>query len=298
MYTRKRRVLKENLIGYSFIFPNLAGVLLFTVIPVAATLVISFSDWDYTASLAQLNFTGLANYVNIWGDRWFVAALKNTLIYSACSVPLTIFFALVAALVVDRYVRAKKLVRLCLFLPYVTNLVVVCYAWQMMLSKNGVLTQAVRLLGVESPPIWLASSAWAMPTLIMIGAWLNVGYVFVLYQSALSGIPAELYESAVIDGANFLQQSLRITVPMLTPTTFFVLVTQLIFSFRMFDQVQILTDGGPGMATTVLAHYIYVSAFRYYKMGYASAMTWIMFIIIFLVTIIQWRGQRKWNVAL
>ena len=292
---RNTKKIKQNLIGYSFILPNLAGVIIFTVVPVVLTMLISFTDWDYTARLLDVRWIGLENFARMWKDRWFLAALRNTLLYSFVTVPATIFIALVFALLVNSFVRYKGLTRLCLFLPYVTNLVVVCYIWKIMLSRNGIITQLVRFLGAENPPIWLANSQWALPSLMMISVWINVGYVFVLYQAALSSIDNDLYEAAIIDGASWLKRSTRITIPLLSPTTFFILITQLIFSFRMFDQVQILTQGGPGMATTVLAHYIYVSAFSFYKMGYASSMTWILFLIIFTVTVIQWKGQKKWT---
>lgn len=294
MTTATRKTIRRNLVGYSFILPNMVGVLVFTVLPVIITMLISFTDWDYTSSLSSVNWLGLDNFKAMWGDKWFVAALKNTLRYSFVTVPVTIVLALVFALVIHSFVRFKGFVRLCLFLPYVTNLVVVCYIWKIMLSKSGIITQLVRLLGVANPPIWLGNSKWALPALMLISIWTNLGYVFVIYQAALSNVDEALYESAKIDGANWFQRSVRITIPLLSPTTFFILITQLIFSFRMFDQVQILTQGGPGMSTTVLAHYIYVSAFAYYKMGYSSAMTWVLFLIIFGVTIIQWKGQKKW----
>lgn len=292
---KKSRQIEKNLVAYSFIAPNVLGFLLFTMFPVIFTLLLSLFDWDYLAGFSGLEFNGFSHYIRMWSDKWFLDSLRNNFVYSFVSVPLTIFFAFFLAVLVESFIKWKNAIRLCLFIPYITNSVVVCYVWEMMLSRNGIITQVIRFFGVSNPPMWLGSPVWALPALIMISIWINIGYVFVLYLAGLKNIPDSLYEAATIDGANWLQKVRNVTVPMVSPTTFFILITQLIFSFRVFAQINILTQGGPGTSTSVLSFYIYLLAFRFYRMGYASAITWVMFIIIFTFTLIQWKGQKKWS---
>jgi multiple sugar transport system permease protein len=149
-------------------------------------------------------------------------------------------------------------------------------------------------LGISDPPKWIASSKWALPAVMIMSVWGGLGYNTVIYLAGLQGIPKELYESADIDGANWWHKLIRITIPMLSPTTFFLLITNIISSFQVFGQINIMTQGGPGTSTTVIAYYIYLSGFRYYKMGYSASMAWFLFIAIFIVTLIQWKGQKKW----
>jgi len=292
---KKKRKIEKTLVAYSFIGPNIIGYLVFTMFPIIFTLLISLFDWDYFAGFSGLQFNWFSNYIRMWNDTWFLDSIRNNFVYSFVSVPLTIFFAFFMAVLVESFIKWKNIIRLCLFIPYITNLVVVCYVWQMMLSRTGIITQFIRFVGVSDPPRWLGNPFWALPALIMISIWINIGYVFVLYLAGLKNIPDYLYEAATIDGANWIQKVRHVTVPMVSPTTFFILITQLIFSFRVFAQVNILTQGGPGTSTSVLSYYIYLLAFRFYRMGYASAITWVMFVIIFIFTIIQWKGQKKWS---
>lgn len=286
---------RDNLVGYAFLLPNFLGCLLFTILPVAFSLVVSFTDWDYTKGFGNWNFTGLTNYIDLIHDDIFLTSLINTLVYTIAVVPITILLAMVLSVLVDKFCFAKLPIRLAMLMPYISNVVAVAIVWVMMYSSFGPVTLLVKALGIENPPQWLADYTWAMPAVILMTIWSNVGYSALIYASALQGLPQDVYEAADIDGAGEFTKFFRLTVPFLSPTTFFLVITNLITSFQVFAPIQIMTRGGPGTSTYVLVYYIYRSAFGYYKMGYASAMAWVLFLLIFIVTVIQWRHQNKVN---
>lgn len=294
MKRKMSRQLKTDLVGYSFILPNIIGVLLFTLIPMVFSLVISFTDWDYTQGLGNWTFVGIQNFIDMWKDEWFISSLTNTVIFAVTVVPLTIFLALILAVVIDKYCVGKLPIRLALFMPYISNIVAVAIVWVMMYSPWGPFTQLVKLFGAENPPQWLGDPKWALPALIIMTIWSGVGYANMIYASAIQGLPKDVYEAADIDGAGEITKFFKLTVPFLSPTTFFLVITTFVTSFQVFAPIQIMTRGGPGTATNVLVYYIYTSAFTFYKMGYAAAMSWILFLILFAITIIQWKGQKKW----
>lgn len=286
---------RNNIVGYGFLLPNFIGCLLFTILPVAFSLIVSFTDWDYTKGFGNWNFNGLQNYIDLFQDDIFITSLVNTLIYTIAVVPITILLAMVLSVLIDKFCYAKLPIRLAMLMPYVSNVVAVAIVWVMMYSSFGPVTLLVKALGVEDPPQWLADYTWAMPAIILMTIWSNVGYSALIYASALQSLPQDVYEAADIDGASEITKFFRLTVPLLSPTTFFLVITNLITSFQVFAPIQIMTRGGPGTSTYVLVYYIYRSAFGYYKMGYASAMAWILFLLIFIVTLIQWSHQKKVN---
>ncbi len=291
---RLSRQLKTDLTGYTFILPNIIGVCLFTLFPMIFSLIISFTNWDYTKGIGNWDFIGLKNFVDMWQDEWFTSSLINTIIFAVGVVPLTVFLALVLAVIIDKYCVARLPMRLALFMPYISNIVAVAIVWVMMYSPWGPFTQMVKLFGVENPPQWLGDTTWALPALMLMTVWSGVGYANMIYTSALQGLPQDVYEAADIDGAGEVQKFFKLTIPFLSPTTFFLIITTFITSFQVFAPIQIMTRGGPGTATNVLVYYIYTSAFTFYKMGYASAMSWILFLILFGITMFQWAGQKKW----
>ena len=286
--------MKTDLTGYTFILPNIIGVLLFTLFPMVFSLVISFTDWDYTKGFGNWNFIGIRNFIEMWKDKWFTDSLINTVIFAVVVVPVTISLALVLAVVIDRFCFGKLPMRLAMFMPYISNVVAVAIVWVMMYSPWGPFTQLVKLFGVENPPQWLGDGNWALPAIMLMTIWSNVGYAVMIYTSALQSLPQDVYEAADVDGAGEIRKFFRLTIPFLSPTTFFLVITTFISSFQVFAPIQIMTRGGPGTSTHVLVYYIYTSAFTFYRMGYASAMSWILFIILFAITVVQWRGQKKW----
>ena len=253
---KKRQILspqaRTDLTGYSFLLPNLIGCALFTFIPVLFSLFISFTDWDYTKGFGSWNFVGFQNFIDMWSDEWFVDALTNTLVYTIAVVPITIFLALILSVLIDKYCFAKLPIRLAMLMPYISNVVAVAIVWVMMYSSFGPVTQLVKALGVENPPQWLADYKWAMPAIILMTIWSNVGYSALIYTSSIQGLPQDVYEAADMDGANEIVKFFKLTIPFLSPTTFFLVITNIITSFQVFAPIQIMTRGGPGTSTYVL----------------------------------------------
>jgi multiple sugar transport system permease protein len=289
-----KKQLRTDLIGYSFILPNIIGVVMFTIIPIVYSLIISFTDWNFTYGLGNWKFIGFQNYIDIWKDTWFLDSFKNTIVFSIVVVFFTIIIALVVAVIIDKYCRAKLAIRLAMFMPYISNVVAVAIVWVMMYAPWGPFTQMVKKLGWENPPQWLGDYNWSLIAVIIMTVWGGIGYCNMIYTAAIQGLPQDLYEAAEMDGAGEMAKFFKITVPLLSPTTFFLVVTTLISSFQVFAPIQLMTHGGPGSSSSVLVYYIYTSAFSFYKMGYAAAMSWILFILLFIVTLVQWRYQKNW----
>lgn len=286
--------IKQNLTGYAFILPNVIGVFLFTLYPMVFSLITSFTDWDYTKGIGNWNYIGMQNYVEMWKDDWFTSSLLNTIVFALIVVPCTIVISLVLAVIIDQYCFGKVPLRMAMFMPYISNIVAVSIVWVMMYSPWGPFTQLVKAFGVKNPPQWLGDEKWSLIAIMIMTIWSQVGYSIMIYTSSIQGLPKDVYEAADIDGASGFQKFFKLTIHFLSPTTFFLIITTFISCFQVFAQVQIMTKGGPGSSSNVLVYYIYTSAFSFYKMGYASAMSWILFIILFIITMIQWRGQKKW----
>ncbi|MCL2034817.1 MAG: sugar ABC transporter permease [Oscillospiraceae bacterium] len=288
------RQLKTDLTGYVFILPNIIGFLLFTLVPMVFSLIISFTDWNYTQGFGNIQWNGGVNFVEMWGDKWFTDSLINTIVFAVTVVPLTAVLALVLAVVIDRFCFARLPIRLAMFMPYISNVVAVAIVWVMMYSPWGPFTRMVQMVGVETPPQWLGDYTWALPAIIIMTIWSGLGYSVMIYTSSISSLPRDVYEAADIDGAGEVTKFFKLTVPFLSPTTFFLVITTFITSFQVFAPIQIMTRGGPGTSTHVLVYYIYTAAFNFYRMGYAASMSWILFVILFTITLVQWRGQKKW----
>ena len=295
MKVKKRQAYIENISGYLFVLPSFLGFVVFFLFPVLFSLFLSLCKWNLSAGFGSIELVGTENFKSILSDIWFTDSMKNSLIFTAATVSVGVGISLVLAVILNRMVYAKNTLRVMLFLPYISSAVAVAIVWSIILQPTyGPVNQFLRSLGIENTPNWLADVHWALPALIAMYIWQNLGYNIVVYMAGLTAIPADLYEAAVIDGAGGLAKFIKITVPMVSPTTFFLVIMGIINSFKVFDQVQVLTQGGPGTSTTVLALYIYREAFQFYDMGLASAAAWAMFVIIFIVTIIQWIGQKKW----
>ncbi len=287
-----KQLRKNRLTAYLFLLPNIIGFLVFMFIPIIMSLVISFTNWD---GFGQMEFRGLANYTRMFGDEGFRIAFKNTLIYSVFFVQVTMFFALLVAVALNTKMKFTRFFRTAFFLPYITATVAVVVVWQLLYHPSqGIFNSFLMSLGIADPPRWLSSSTWALPSVIITSIWKNVGYYMVIFLAGLQGINRELYEAASLDGASSLQKFRYVTVPSLSPIIFFATIIALINSFKVFDMVYMLTNGGPGRSTNVLVYLIYTEGFRKFNFGYASAMAYVLFLMILIVTLIQFRGQRKW----
>ncbi len=289
----KQRLL-ENVCGYVFITPMLIGVTIMTLLPIIASFFLSFTDWNFLHGFKRIDFIGLRNFERLFADSIFWQAMKNNLIFMLV-VPATLALSLLLAVIINKYVYFKDMFKVIYFMPYISSVVAVAMVWQVLFHPSyGPVNQMLMSIGISDPPKWIADVNFALPSIMMIMIWVSIGYNLIIYIAGLQSIPAELYEAAEMDGAKPWQQFRSITLPMLSPTTFFLLITGLIGTFKVFDLVQVLTGGGPANSTTVVVFHLYETAFVHLKMGYASTMALVLFVTIFLITLIQWYGQRKW----
>jgi len=268
-------------------------MLVFVAYPVLFSFVLAFTNWDLVSGFGNIHFVGLANFGEMVRDPWFLKAFGNNIVFSLTVVPGSLVCGLVAAVLIQDFAMGKQGFRLALFLPYISNIVAVSLVWSILYSNVGPIVGLLRSLGVAHPPNFLADTRWALPSIIVMTIWGSLGYVALIYSAGLQGIAEELYEAATIDGASWGRKLFAVTLPGLRSTTFFLVVTQVISSFKVFSQIQVMTEGGPAGSTSVLAYYVYESAFRFYRFGYASAIALVLFVIVIAFTLAQWRRQER-----
>jgi multiple sugar transport system permease protein len=290
---RLKPATREAIAAYLFLLPNMLGFVIFTVLAVAASAVISLTNWDL---LSPAKFVGLANYQRLLtNDPLFHKVLVNTFYFTFVSVPLAVILSLVLALALNQGLRGVTVFRTIYFLPVITSMVVVALIFRWFYNPDfGVLNYVLFKIGINNPPNWLANRQWAMPAIIIMAVWKQLGYNMVIFLAGLQAIPTNLYEAASIDGAGKWERFRHITIPMLTPTTFFIVVISIIHSLQVFDAVLVLTEGGPANATRTIVYHIWQQAFQFLQMGYAAAVAWVLFFMIFLVTMLQWKLQGRW----
>jgi len=283
---------KQSWLGYLFILPNMLGVLLFFVVPALFSFGLIFTDYQF--SNPNVSFTGMDNIKRMFQDDQFYNAIKNTAIF-LLSVPVSLGLAFVIALVLNKNVYLKGLLRGMFFLPYISSGVAVAFVWMLLFQpSHGPINEILRWIGIVSPPGWFADSETAMYAIDIIQIWFLLGYNMIIYLAALQEVSPELLEAAKIDGAKSRTVTWRIVWPLVSPTTFMLLITGLIMTMKSFSIIQAITQGGPSGSTTILSLYIYKTAFSYYEMGYASAISWFLFAIIMGITVIQWLSQKHW----
>lgn len=292
------REAKRDLVAYSFIAPNFIGFAVFTLIPIVFAFVLAFMKWDGSNAI---EFAGIDNFKRLPGDTFFVAALRNTIIYVIGTVPLTMIASLALAIVLNQKIRAKGFFRTVAFFPYVASLVAITAVWSMIFhpSKGPVNYILLKVFGVPQSdlPKWF-SGGLVLVTLILFSVWKYMGYYMVIYLAGLQGISAELYEAGSLDGANTWQKFRFITWPQLRSTTFFVVVMLTINCFKVYDIAVMLAGGGDGKlstSATVLVYYIYQNAFNYWDLGYSSAIAMVLFLMVLVITLIQFRYEKKLN---
>lgn len=286
---------RNALVGVSFILPNFIGFLIFVLIPVVFSFVLAFMDWD---GFNAMTFAGFDNFIEIFKDRIFRQSLSQTFIYTFFNVLISAAAALGLAIILNTKLRGTTFFRSAIFFPYVASVVAVGAVWKAMFMRDGgPINLFLSFVGIaeEHLPGWLSSTDWALAGVIIVSIWKNMGYFMVIYLAAMQNIPSTLYEAAEIDGARKWQQFWRITFPMLTPSHFFVLMMLTINSFKTFDLIFALTEGGPGTATTLLSMYIYKESFSYWHYGKASAAAMILFLIVGTLTILQFRVEKKFD---
>lgn len=293
----KKKQMKMNtrntLIGLSFILPNFLGFLCFILVPVIFSFLLSFAQWD---GFNEIKFAGLSNFVEIFKNRVFLPSIQHTIVYTVFTVFFSMAAALGLALLLNRKMKGINFFRSAVFFPYVASIVAVGAVWNAMFMKDaGPVNEFLRFIGVTNPPGWFASVEWALVGVIIVSVWKNMGYFMIIYLAALQNVPSTLYEAAQIDGASKWQQFWRVTFPMLTPSHFFVFMMLTINSFKVFDLIFVLTDGGPGIATKMLANFIYDQSFVSWNYGTASAASMILFLIVGSITVIQFCIEKKFN---
>ena len=284
-------VVRQNLIGYSFILPNFIGFFIFIFIPVIFSLVLSFSSWD---GFNEIEFNGLNNFIDIFHDRVFVGAIWKTAYFSFFTVIFSMAASLILALLLNQKIKARGLFRCALFFPYVASVVAVSVVFNAMLQPDyGPVNEFLKFIGIANPPGWLASTDWVIPGLIIVNVWRNMGYFMIIYLAGLQNIDQSLYEAAEIDGAKGWARFWKITWPLLSPSTFFVVMMLIINSFKVFDLIYLMTQGGPGTASTMMSQYIYNQAFISWDYGKSSAAAMILFLIVALLTAFQFKAEKK-----
>lgn len=289
--TRKKN-LQALAKGYAFIGINLIGVLIFWTLPLLLSFVISISKWDLSKGMAGIRIVGFSNYIEMWKDEWFRASLINNIIFTVSYVVILVVLSFIVAYLMNEYVIGKKLAQLGLYIPYIVNIVAVSAVWLALFSNNGPIVGFLKFIGMDNPPVFIADVHWAMPAIIFISVWQNLGYTVMLFISGLVNIPKDLYEAADIDGANVFAKIRFITIPMLSATTFFIVITSVINSFKVFGLINLITGGGPGTSTTMLVYNIYRTAFQFGKLEFASAQGIVLLLLIFVITWIQFRAQK------
>ena len=277
--------------AFIFLVPAVLLLLAFMAGPVIASFALSLFEWDL---LTPPNWVGLSNFMTLFSDIEFYRSLGNTLTFIVGYVPVVIAAGLIIAVLMNQALPARTLLRTAFFIPVVSSWVAVALLWKWLFNpRYGLVNYALGLIGV-SGPAWLFDPNWAMPAIIITSVWKDIGFVMMILLSGLQEIPKNYHEAAAIDGAGPVRVFFSITLPLLTSTIFFVLIISLINSFQVFDQVWVMTGGGPAGATSVLVQQIYLNAARYGQMGYASALSLVLFSIILMVTFAQMRLQKRW----
>ena len=303
--------------GYLFLLPSLIGFLIFVIIPIIASLILSFYRWDL---LSSAEFVGARNYVDLATiDPLMGQVLSNTFFYMFTIAPLQLILGFALAIMLNSGLRGMGFYRMIYFMPVVTSIVAAAMVFQFLLNRDSGALTAYMWWGVEklfeydfvlnneavaefvrtylTPPDWLNDPNWAKPGVVLLTLWKNVGFTMVIYLAALQGIPEALYEAAEVDGASIWQRIRHITIPLVSPTTFFLLIIQMLGAFQIFEEPFVMTANTQGQvppASMSIVIYIFLNAFRFQRMGKAAAIAWVLFAIVFALTIIQLRLQRRW----
>lgn len=299
MAKQKRKVEKKKAVAaLPFMLPSFIGMLVFSLCPVLIAILLSFTDWNGLEKLNPNTFTehfvGLCNYKMILSSSEFWTVLLHTLYYIVLYIPLVFIASLGIALLLNKKKKGTMVFRVLYYIPVLTSWVAASLIWKWVLSpKYGIFNQILEIFGISGPG-WLTSEVWAMPGIVLASVWKDMGFFGLFLLSGLSAIDPTYYEAAKVDGASKFVTFFKVTLPLLTPSIFFCLIMSLINAFQLFPQVQIMTEGGPNGATQVMVERIYTYGFSYFKMGYASAYSWLLFLIIFVLTMIQMKLQNGW----
>ena len=303
MFAKKQNRLqaKENIAGYAFVGPALICFLLFMAFPFFLTLILSFFDFNFLKvkkleHLAKyMKFIGFENFTDMLKDRRFMQSIINTVVYTISTVPASIIIGLALAYVMHDNIHCKKLLRLAFFIPYISSIVALGAVFKFLFREDGLVNNFLIALNLASEPIqWSVDPAVSKIPIILLVIWSSLGYVLIIYMAAIENVPKTLYEAATIDGASSFTQFVKITVPLISPTTFYLIIVRMIAVFKIFSSVNVFTMGSSITSNTSIVQEIYSSAFTSYEHGYASAQSVVLLIIILIITAINFWGQKKW----
>lgn len=301
MQTKAKRKKQGSglLVASPFLLPSLIGMLIFSLLPLIISGLISLTNWNGLDKLTnpdffREHFVGFENYTKILTTPEFWRTLGNTAEYIILYIPFMLAASLLVAYLLSQPRRGIGAFRVIYYIPVLTSWVAASLIWKSVLSPQyGALNGILKIFGIEGPG-WLTDGKWAMPAIVLVSVWKDMGFFGLILLSGIVGINKTYYEAASIDGANGWTKFIRITLPLLTPSIFYVLIVGMINAFQLFPQIMIMTGGGPNGATQVMVERIYNYGFRYYRMGYAAAFSWILFAIIMVFTAIQMKGQERW----
>ena len=285
----------ENLWGWIFVSPTLFAFLSLTAVPFVISILLSFVDWNFFSGIEKIKWVGLQHFVEMWEDDKFVQGLKNTFYYVIGIVPLSIIVSLVFAYCMNGRIFGKKALRMMFFIPYISSVVAVGAVFKFLFREEGIVNNVLLDLGLISEPLkWTIKKELSKIPIILLSVWCSIGYQLILFTAAMQNVPTSLYEAARIDGANGLKQFTKITLPMISPTIFYLVITRMMAVFKIFGSIDIFTAGTSIKSNISVVVRIYGQAFGDYNFGYASAMSMILFGIILVVTAINFWGQKKW----
>jgi len=289
-FGKLNRRIRDIVTGVCFLGPNILGFMTFTFVPIIASFLLAFSSWDI---LGKPEWIGLANFIKLFKDPLFYKYLYNTF-YFFVNIPLGMAVSVVIALALNQKLRGIVFFRTLFYLPAVCSMVAIALLWRWIYNPDfGIFNTFLRAIGISNPPSWLSSTIWAKPALTIMMVWGGVGGSTIIYLASLQGIGDHLYEAAQIDGANGMKRFFYITLPLLGPTHFFLIITGVISTFQSFGQQFVMTQGGPAGSTTTIVYYIYNNAFQWFKMGYASSIAWVLFVMVLVVTLFNWKYTGK-----
>lgn len=283
---------RENRNGYLFVMPWILGFFLFTLLPMVFSAILSLCEWDIVTGLSTIEFVGLENFTGMFKDPKFWQSLKVTFKFCLITIPCYQIVSLFVAFLLAMDIKGMKIFRVVYFLPSIIPTIAATMIWTRIFAQDGILNKSLSVIGIKGPA-WLTDRNTALYALMLMGLW-GVGNTIIIYLSGLQGVSEELKEAARVDGAKGWQIFFKITVPMISPTIFFNVVMAVIGSFQYFTQAYVMTEGGPMQSTLFYNLYLYQKAYKEYQMGYASAMAWVMFIIIMLFTMLVIKSSSFW----
>jgi multiple sugar transport system permease protein len=293
--TRKNALRRQETIsGLLFVSPMMIGLIVLTLLPIIATFVLSLADWNFVQGFKGIKWIGFDNFTRLFGEETFRISLRNNIVF-LLTVPIYLAVSMALAILINKHVYLKSYFKVAFFMPYISSIVAVAIVWQVLFHpSSGPVNQFLMAIGFDNPPKWIADPSFALGSVMMISVWISIGFNMIVYMAGLQSIPKDLYEAADIDGANAWVQLRHITIPMLSPTTFFLLITGIISSFKVFDLIAVMTAGGPMRSTSMLVWYLYDEAFVSLRVGYASSVAVVLFACVLAITALQWIGQKKW----